>query len=86
LCAILHFVQDDSTTVGVIHGIALKRNEKNKPLSSRANARDLTLEVRGTREVQPLSISLCEILHSVQDDGATAGVIHGVVLKWNEKK
>jgi hypothetical protein len=27
-----------------------------------------------------------EILHFVQDDRAPGGVMHGVVLKWNEKK
>jgi hypothetical protein len=28
----------------------------------------------------------CEILHFVQDDKPIGGVMHGVVLKWNEKK
>jgi len=27
-----------------------------------------------------------EILHFVQDDRRYGGVLHGVVLKWNEKK
>ena len=27
-----------------------------------------------------------EILHFVQDDRTYGGVMHGVVLKWNEKK
>jgi hypothetical protein len=27
-----------------------------------------------------------EILHFVQDDRVIGGVMHGVVLKWNEKK
>jgi len=31
-------------------------------------------------------INFCAILHFVQDDRMIGGVMHGVILKWNEKK
>jgi hypothetical protein len=31
-------------------------------------------------------MSLCEILHFVQDDRVIGGVMHGVVSKWNETR
>jgi hypothetical protein len=51
-----------------------------------SGARDLTPEAWSTQDGQRDQSGLCEILHFVQDDRVIGGVMHGVVLKWNEKK
>jgi hypothetical protein len=48
-----------------------------------SEARDLTLEGFRRARSEAWSISLCEILHFVQDDRFIGGVMHSAVLKWN---
>ena len=57
-------------------------------MSSRATqtARDLTLAETITPWLAGYLDFNCEILHFVQDDRVIGGVMHDVVLNWNEKK
>jgi hypothetical protein len=61
---------------------------RNKEMSSRATqtARDLTLAETITPWLAGYLDFNCEILHFVQDDRVIGGVMHDVVLNWNEKK
>jgi hypothetical protein len=60
---------------------------RNKGMSSRAaqTARNLTMDETITLW-WVYYVQHSEILHFVQDDRVIGGVMHGVVLKWNEKK
>src|SRR5215472_16207499 len=66
---------------GVMHGVVLKWNEKKKSRSSRAKARDLTKDATSSFR--------CFLARdpSLRSGCRTYGrVMHGVILKWNEKK
>ncbi len=54
-------------------------------MSSRADARDLTLEAFSSQDVRRNQSACVRSFDFVQDDKIIDGVMHDV-LKWNEKK